>query len=80
VQRVGGAIGDALVAVLLARGLPLGVDAASATAFLALSAMSVLALTGSLWLRRAEHGGGGDGRAGAGPKRRRAGLASVRPG
>lgn len=78
-QRVGGAIGDALVVVLLARGLPLGVDAASATAFLALSAMSVLALTGSLWLRRAEHGGGGDGRAG-GRKRRRAGLASVRPG
>jgi hypothetical protein len=50
VQRVGGAAGGTLVAVVVARGLAGGPDAAFAAAFLVLAGVGVLALAASVWL------------------------------
>ncbi|HJQ46666.1 MAG TPA: MDR family MFS transporter [Amycolatopsis sp.] len=49
-QRVGGAVGGALVAVTLARALPQGAEFAFRTAFWWLTAMSVVAVGWSVWL------------------------------
>ncbi len=50
VQRVGGAAGGALVAVVVARGLADGPDTAFAAVFLVLAGVGVLALAASAWL------------------------------
>ncbi len=50
VQRVGGAAGGALVAVVVARGLADGPDAAFAAAFLVLAGVGVLAVAAAAWL------------------------------
>ncbi len=54
VQRVGGAVGGALFAVVLAAALPLGPATAVATAFWWLTATSGLALAAALVLWRTE--------------------------
>jgi EmrB/QacA subfamily drug resistance transporter len=54
VLRVGGALGGALVAVILATRLPSGPEAAFHTAFAWLSAASVLGVAAALWLLLAE--------------------------
>ena len=50
VQRVGGAAGGALVAVVVARGLADGPDVAFQAAFLVLTGIAVLALGAATWL------------------------------
>jgi EmrB/QacA subfamily drug resistance transporter len=52
VQRVGGAAGGALVAVVVARGLVVGPDVAFGAAFLVLAGVGVLALGATTWLAR----------------------------
>jgi len=53
-QRVGGALGGALVAVVLATRLADGADPAFQTAFACLTATSALGLACALWLMRTE--------------------------
>lgn len=53
-QRVGGALGGAIFAVILASRLPSGTDAAFQTAFWWLTAASALGLITALWLTHAQ--------------------------
>ena len=59
VLRVGGALGGALFAVILATGLPGGTGTAFHTAFAWLAAASLLGVAAALWLLVAERAGGG---------------------
>jgi hypothetical protein len=54
VLRVGGALGGALFAVILATNLPAGTEAAFHTAFGWLAAASALGVAAALWLLVAE--------------------------
>jgi hypothetical protein len=54
VLRVGGALGGAIFAVILAGALPHGVDGAFRTAFWWLTAASALGLAAAAWLTAAE--------------------------
>lgn len=56
-QRVGGSLGGAVFAVILASRLSDGVDAAFHAAFWWLSAAAALGLASALWLARAERSG-----------------------
>ena len=59
VLRVGGALGGALFAVILATSLPDGTETAFHTAFAWLAAASLLGVAAALWLLVAERAGGG---------------------
>jgi hypothetical protein len=52
VQRVGGAAGGALLAVVVARGLAGGPEAAFQAAFPVLAGVAVLGLAATTWLAR----------------------------
>ena len=54
VQRVGGAAGGALVAVVVAQGLVAGPDAAFTAAFLVLAGLGGLGLAAAAWLASVE--------------------------
>lgn len=54
-QRLGGALGGAIFAVVLATRLPDGTDTAFHAAFACLTAASVLGLAAAVWLTLAEH-------------------------
>lgn len=56
-QRLGGALGGAIFAVVLATRLPDGTDAAFHAAFACLTAASLLGLAAAAWLTHAEHHG-----------------------
>jgi EmrB/QacA subfamily drug resistance transporter len=60
VQRIGGALGGALFAVILARGLPGGAEQAFQAAFRWLAGSAIVGLAWSLWLWAATRAGRSD--------------------
>ncbi|MCK9924245.1 hypothetical protein MXD61_20645 [Frankia sp. AgPm24] len=79
VQRVGGALGGALFAVVIARNLPDDPEGAFRHAFWLIALTGLLGLLSALWLHHALRGAEQSGRTGSAP-RPGGGSAPVEPG